>query len=625
MIRGKPDFNSPLADLIFRFLLANSVVYFFYLIFFHYSPLIWAVNPILPLETYVPWFREWVFERDGIETYVLYAMMYCVIGAALLSEYAVSRTACRVKKFIYPSIVLFSLFFYFSVGFHAPMDASKFRVWGTLFIITTAGSSLVLAAWGDRKKWLLPAFLAALFALCMIPAEGISIGDYGYVLTPALRIVHGFKLTETYFQYDYLLSLLAALWLKLHLSAYAFYFLGSVSCFALFTGVYYFAKSFFMDKRFAFYLLAVLAVVKIYGNLDDQVFIFQTTLLRLDWWLAVLAVAYWKGPRHWLNGLLLGFLVMFHHVFGLIYALAYLLLAFILALFEFLDGGVTLKGLCRKYILLYAKNLSMLVAAFLLYKFFLAPAGEGAAGVYVKYGLGFLPIARKSFYWHVPAIFVLVFMLLRKNKAILPEKYYQTGIFLVLLAIGNSLYFFGRSHENNIINIAGSLLLVLFTFFDLAHFELNKSAVSRTSRLLMPSLAVVFLLAVVCTYSGRAVGRIRQQYCVCRGGKFITVPQTHISEVRALTAASPNVIFLSMTDFPYYYEGGYVPQGYYSFTGSWLFAEDYTDFLNRRLAKGYYLVSPVSEFADFKEIVSKLRYKSTRKTKNFVALTNNPL
>jgi len=678
----KLDLDTPLAGLIFRFFLASSAAYFFYLVFFHYSPLIWAVNPILPLEKYTPWMRSWVFERDGVEPYVLYAMMYCVIGAALLADYAVAKAAGPgIKKILFPLAGLLSLHFYFIRVFHVPANAFRFSAWGALLVILAAGFSLILANFGETKKWLLPVFFAVLFALCMIPPDLIAISDYGYIITPALRILHGFKLSETYFQYDYLLSLLAALWIKLNLSAYAFYLTGSLSSFALCAGIYCLAARFFLHRRFAFYLLAAFAVVHLFGNIRGGVVNFQVAPLRLDWWLPVLAAAYWKGPRHWLTGLLLGFLLLFHHAFGLIYALAYIALTAVLAAFEFADGGnISVphlrlnpeiavdsenrdeKGqsrfgtkkceqarrpvsafLCRrceaifrripllncdfrvKYLRLYAVNLSMIAAAFLSYKLFLAPAGGAAMGAYAKYGIGFLPIARNSVYWPMPAVFAMVFMLLRKNKKLLSERYFQTAAFMTLLAIGNSLYFFGRSHENNIVNIAASLLFVLFTFFDMAHFELNIIPASRINRLLVPALAAGFLLAVTCTYSPRAVGKIRQQYLACKNLWFILDPKVPAGEIRALTASSPRVIFLSLGDFPYYYEGGYVPQGYYSFTGSWLFADDYADFLNRQLAKGYYLVSPVSEFADFKEIVSKLRYKSTGETKNFVALTNNPL
>ncbi|MDD2773592.1 MAG: hypothetical protein PHP45_07840 [Elusimicrobiales bacterium] len=618
---AKLDLETPLAGLIFRFFLASSAAYFFYLVFFHYSSLIWAVNPILPLEKYTPWMRSWVFERDGVEPYVLYAMMYCVIGAALLADYAVSKAAAPgIKKILFPLAGLLSLHFYFIRVFHAPANAFRFSAWGALLVILAAGFSLILASFGETKKWLLPVFFAVLFAFCMIPSDVIAIGDYGYIITPALRILHGFKLSETYFQYDYLLSLLAALWIKLNLSAYAFYLTGSLSSFALCAGIYCLAARFFLHRRFAFYLLAAFAVVHLFGNIRGGVVNFQVTPLRLDWWLPVLAAAYWKGPRHWLTGLLLGFLLLFHHAFGLIYALAYVALTAVLAAFEFTDGG----NISVPRLRLYAVNLSMIAAAFLSYKLFLAPAGGAAMGAYAKYGIGFLPIARNSVYWPMPAVFAMVFMLLRKNKKLLSERYFQTAVFMTLLAIGNSLYFFGRSHENNIVNIAASLLFVLFTFFDLADFELNIIPASRINRLLVPALATGFLLAVTCTYSPRAVGKIRQQYLACKNLWFILDPKVPVGEIRALTASSSRVIFLSLGDFPYYYEGGYVPQGYYSFTGSWLFAEDYTDFLNRRLAKGYYLVSPISEFADFKEIVSKLRYKSTRETRNFIALTNNP-
>jgi hypothetical protein len=79
-----------------------------------------------------------------------------------------------------------------------------------------------------------------------------------------------------------------------------------------------------------------------------------------------------------------------------------------------------------------------------------------------------------------------------------------------------------------------------------------------------------------------------------------------------------------MFDFPYYHDGGYSPQGYYCFTGSWIFIKDYTDFLNVQLAKGYYLVSPSEEFRYFREVTVNLHYRNIKETGNFVVLSNTP-
>ena len=46
----------------------------------------------------------------------------------------------------------------------------------------------------------------------------------------------------------------------------------------------------------------------------------------------------------------------------------------------------------------------------------------------------------------------------------------QTTLFAVALTLANSIYFFGRSHENNLINISASLLLCAFIGIDLAIF-----------------------------------------------------------------------------------------------------------------------------------------------------------
>ena len=115
--------------------------------------------------------------------------------------------------------------------------------------------------------------------------------------------MHGFSLTQTFSQYDYFLSVLTAIWIKFF-PVETLALLGRLSFFALFFGLYLFAKNFYQNKQLAVYLLISVIIIKVYGNTYPPDFCFQVTPLRLDWWIVLLVLAFWKGPSHWLVGVL---------------------------------------------------------------------------------------------------------------------------------------------------------------------------------------------------------------------------------------------------------------------------------------------------------------------------------
>ena len=116
----------------------------------------------------------------------------------------------------------------------------------------------------------------------------------------------------------------------------------------------------------------------------------------------------------------------------------------------------------RKYLLMCYRNL-LIILLFLSFSYFLFGGFiSDSVSMYQKIGIGMIAIAPNSFYWYVPVILCVLSYLLLKHNDKISDKYFTSGLFLVLLTIGNSMYFFGRSHEHNIINITSILSLALF-------------------------------------------------------------------------------------------------------------------------------------------------------------------
>ena len=615
-------------SLFFSFVLSSAIMYALYSLFFEYSPIIWSFNPRLPISDYTPWVRWAVAEKNGIQQYVLYALMifYIYINVILNNIFAKMNNQF-VSKFFMPLLVLTAVFFYKHIGFLPPMaeigKSYSYAYFMIFVFLILLALSILIVKYPKTTNYLIAAIL---IPMCLISTRELRFYDATYIFSPGLRILHGFKPYETYFQYDYLLSLLSAIWMKAHFAIRAFKIPMQVSYYGLLLGIYLFAQKLFLHKRYALYLLISLVLFKIYGNMYDPIYMVQVVPLRLDLWFIVLVLAYFKGLGHWTLGLVLSFLVIAHHNFGLVYAASYLVLMAALFIFEAMEKKSAIKKMANKYLSIYWLNIFMLLASLLIYGFFFGPIIGNAVFSFQKIGLGFMPIAYNSFYWYIAVMLGMVFTIIINSKGHISYRVFETSIFLVVLTIGNSLYFFGRSHENNIINISASWLFCLFLLFDLMDDQLQANSKLKIKKAIMPAISLIAVLIFAHSYSGRAMDRIKLQYDNIREGHLTSNdPALNMDHVRVLTRFDIKVIFLSQLDFFYYYLGGYVPQDYYALIYARVFKKDTIDYLNSKLADGYYLIIPAIEYGDFAELIDALKYKNRKSDSGLIVISNGPI
>lgn len=611
-------------------LLAFSVVCFFHLVYFLLAPYIWAQNLRFSPQEYTPWIRPWTREHDGIEIYALYLLMFCSIFSCFALSQFTLRMGWGGGRFLFRAFLLITTALFFdTIGFKPPMNAvvtwkEAFTSQQTLAValVILAIISLFLVVHKYAAKVLLPLAGLLLIPLCFIATRPLSWKDYAFVFAPALRMINGAPLADIYFQYDLLLSLLAAAWMKLHLDLNMFQLVGRTTCYLLIFFTFIFSRKLLTNKTLSLFLFVALVLVKLYASPADPVRSLQVTPLRLDWWLPLLALAYFMGPYHWTVGIFCGMLILFHRNFGIIYSAAYCQL--LVTLF-FMDPGrsrgergrATLLTIIREHILKSRNNLLVIIASTLCAALLFGGLQSKSADLYQKIGIGFLPIAEDSFFWYVPVLFSLVFLLLLKLSSHLSRAYLTAGFFLIYLAIGNSLYFFGRSHENNIINIAASLLLLFFLFLDLIERYLAEQGAYTSMAFLKSRLGVIVSLALVLSlvfsYGPRISERFSLQVRNAEARRLIIPPEVPkeslldaVSSVRTITGGSKKVYFISQFDFLYYYYGSYSPTGYYNPLYSWVFNSDLARFLQGLLDNGYYLAA--DDIGLINEIVPYLHY-----------------
>ena len=614
--------------LINLFIIAATAASCSYWLFYHWAPFIWSFNTPVAANEYLPWVRGSTNGDSGIQVYALYLFMFLnLVFAFVLNAIYLNIKQLLLRRILIIFSFILSFIFLSTIGFHVPMAAPAINLQEYMFVGAVLLATIFLAL-NDRAWWLSTLIFLSLFILCMITATDMDRTGYIHFFAPAWRFLHGFGF-NSYFQYDSLLPILTAGWIKFF-PIETITLLGRLSYFALLWGAYVLARSFYKNKQLAIFLLMGMVIIKIYGNIVPPDGIFQVTPLRLDWWILLLAAAYWKSTSHWIVGAGLAFLVLFHHSFGCIYVISYFMFILVLFVLGLMLRRKSLAVVFKEDFFPYFKNLIIILMAFLIYEILLRPP-LNVAILYQKIGMGFLRVAKQSFYWYMPCIFAAVFLLLCKNWLTLPRKFFDASILLLCLAIGNSMYFFGRSHENNIINIAAVLLMVFFLMLDLVHLELIRVASQRFSRWAILLMASIVILTISYQYADSAVKLGETQLFNLKNHRVVAdslsdFKRLDFTSLKTLTHSSPKLIFISQMDFFFYYYGKYaLPQDYHCYMVSWFMMKDYVNYLNDQLSQGYYIAVNPQEYAANKEIIDGLMAKYISNTADFLVLSHNPL
>lgn len=618
---------------VFEFLVvAASVNVYLYLLFYTFSSLIWSFNVNIPRQE-IMWEIRWATaQNDGIESFVLYVMMFANIFFSIPMSLFFERM--RRGSVLLIGIVPLLIYFYLShTGFNPPeIQVAQNTSSVILLLITISLVILLASAMHDRyQNALTVLFALVLFPTCFVATSPISINDYAYIIDPALKILHGGSLPNIYFQYDIFMSLLAALWIKLKFDLNHFQIVGQLSYYLFILGAYLLSMRLFLNKKLSIYLIIALVILRLYANAYDPVSLPQVSSMRLDLWIIVLAMVYFFGAYHWAVGILVGILLLFSRTFGFIYLAAYVELLFVLWILDVIRNMqtqnqgtmVAVKKTFREHLSRSSKNLSIIFISLLFTGYVFRSVTNEKAAVYWKLGIGFLKISPASFYWYVPIVFSLLFVLLFYYRGKLPPHYVTSGFFLIFLAIGNSLYFFGRSHEHNIINLAGILVFVVFTLFDVINY-LSSDAKETTSghysfhKSVIVSLPIVFIIVSSYLYSSRIIDKVGTQFNNLKRGQFIQPLAISIDDraVKEITHESRNVYFISHWDCLYYYDGFYVPLGDASPYSAWLLKKDAVAFLQDLLDKRYYLVWDGS--TDILEILPFIKYDFVARKDNYL-------
>ena len=617
-------------------ILATAAAGLLYFGYFQLAPWIWSQNLPFKPEEITPWILPWMGERDGIELYALYALMFINLFIVPSIIFGWSRFARNFPRYflIFPLGLAFA--FLYSIGFHPPMSAISSHSITDIFtqsieILIVISPIIALLYYLQQRsaKWVVTIVALFLIPICFISTAPIEWYDYSFILAPALRLFNGVSVSDIYFQYDIILSLIGLAWMELKLDLNSFQLVAQAAYYLLLLSIFAFARQWFLDKRLPIFLLATLVLVRIYAGPGDVIHSFQLTPLRLDMWPILLILVYFKGVHHWSVGLFCGLMLLLHKSFGIIYSAAYIQLLLTLCVMN----AVMIPEKSIKTIFLALKelikssylNLAAIFAGALLQYVLCNNESVQSDFSIVSLGIGFVKISTQSFYWYVLVILSLSFTLLFKLRFKVTSNYLATGFCLIYLSIGNSLYFFGRSHENNIINMSVILLVLFFFLIDVAGRtfsditgKLTSSFAHRNSVIIV---VLIFIASITIWYGNTIADKGAIQASNAAKGQLIyssTVSEINVFndlyEVKAVTRNASKVYFIGDNDLLFNYYGGYAPVGYYSPVYAWISKPAFNKFLQGLLDQGYYVVIDTGLIG---EVLPFIKFTNRRKMAKF--------
>jgi hypothetical protein len=534
-------------------------------LFFHFARQIWAMQADIPLQDITAWTRWAMLARDGIEPPVLLALILLLTILTVLSMQLLKHIPRRLCIELVIICLATSALFALNVRLRAPNWQPGRSWWQVLEAEAGIFLAVFVARWAARKRGLHVVLGLALIPVCFLAVSLPSHSDLACILAPALKLRLGFSPAQIYMQYDYLLSLLAVGWHYIGGDPFAFSRVTQVSFFLLLVGSFLLARRMFDEKRLAGMLLVALCAVRVYGIVPDANFFTQVTPLRIDLWILLLAPALIFGLRHWSVGLAAGLVYFFARSFGFLYLGSYALALSAEFLIRHADARerIPLWREIADYVRPMTAGLVFVGASLLAVRWVFGATISDAVLTYRRLGIGMLRISPDSFYWWIAPALAATAWLIFSLRGVIGQRRTSASLFLLALGIGNSIYFFGRSHEQNLLNISAPLLFCVFLGMDLAIVAWSVGPVwARWMVRAAPWLTLGFIGFF---YAGRLVAKVHTQFDSVTG-RLALVDNDHIPpivcEEIAGVAKDSRVFVYDSADYWFYEKCGYVPQGY---------------------------------------------------------------
>lgn len=445
----KPEYHNPR---IFIFLMLFILLY---LLFLAFKDIIHSAGPVTDFNNINNWMRGLLRNPDGIELQImtLAIAMYFAIVYFLSTHFNFKSKILSYFPIIITCVLIFMVLFMkilFGVIQHHHIGSIFYPcIFFVVLLISISTYYLSLKKPPAFLKSVIFLFLGIIITLIILLTSGTpSMVDYCYLIGPANKIIAGEKINSFYMLYNLLLTYLFVLMQKLKFSIIQMHLFFAIIS-TLWIYLYYvLAKKMFINKSYiVLFLLAYFLVRFFIGFAPIEVP--ATTALRMDLWvLLALIVLKFNFNSTW-TAISFSLYYLADDIFGLLFLL---LLSFIYILHFFIN---------RKSAPINKLVFIPILLVFISHYLFWGSVSSDPTKDYTGTNFSFLPI-------HVDSLFWIVLFVMGSCLYILSKK--LNNIYLTLFLFGAAciqlLYFLGRSHENNLFNISGILIFIVFLTLD---------------------------------------------------------------------------------------------------------------------------------------------------------------
>lgn len=551
-------------------LLGLSIV--FYIFFISTYSIFHVVNLQINESNINPWLKGGIVRNKGTELYLmLFSMPVFLILSFLISISEKLQKVFIQKSYslILYATVLFSIGLWFILT-NESVDLSSIFIFLGAILFTYLLQFLPLLH--------LPYFLTSSLLVLVIFFIGFgvnclpSVFDYGYLIGPARKILQGENFDSFYMQYNLLSTLIVLLFVKLKLVVTQMYIV-FLFLFALWFLFYNsLAKRLFNNKAIGIYFILSLIIVRMISLLYfcGPICCPQTGPWRLDLWVIIVLFIINFGFDSIIPAIGISIIYLLDDVFGFMYLLLYIFSLTIIIISKYKQKQDSIFSLFLNFI----PAIVAIIIHYVMFKSLMSPAGK----LYSGYFIDFIPISKYSSFWLIIIILPICMYILSKDKQ-------NRGFTLFLFAIAciQLIYFFGRSHDNNLRNISSIFLFILFLSID----KLISNTDRKKTGILLVSVCIGFLCLNYNTTINNAYLNLKTFV------KNPVIPDNSVEEQiqrishNLKSQNCSNVIILSPYEPYINYRLGLKQLGYHAPFYTNLFCDKTTDYLYTYSKKGY--------------------------------------
>ncbi|HEV8497768.1 MAG TPA: hypothetical protein VGQ56_12935 [Gemmatimonadaceae bacterium] len=531
-----------------------------------------AAKPAIDPALITPWARWAVATPDGVELPVASAgMLAFLAGTAGLAWFgaqtrqrAVSISACALGFLLALVIVSGTR----SSEFLPPVEPS------TVSFLIAAGAALLwlahLVASRATTVWRVIAGASsaiALMAAIVLSLPAAAVVDYSYYIGPALKHMQGERIGSFYMQYDLLGTMLFEGLMRLRLQLHQMQLVMAVLLAAWYGLYWLLIRRLFRNRSIGLMLFLALVIVRFLNIRDHPAFVPQVGPHRLDMWVLLVLLASRWGLNSLKTSVVFAASYALDSTFGFLAAGAYVLALLLQAFSQRATTGT------RATVQSVGARLAPIAVVAAAQKVVFGSIVSPAAAYYLDVKLGFMPIAATSLFWPIALLLgwaTATFVVHRQESSS------RWGLMICLFAVMQLTYFFGRSHDHNLLNISSVWLFAIFLAIDQAT-ELGAFA--------LPIGAALVVLAALMGAQQSAPKFVRIADRLRRGVWIETHPVERQVEMYR-SVASPKTMLLDLADAYYNYRLNLPQRGSFAPFNANVFVEQTAIMLDDQLGDG---------------------------------------